>query len=556
MGRTASATGTARALALVLALVLLAVAGCGGDPPRKARTERGTATTARPDARPQGATAPFTASPERLLEDRTAMYPRAIRVRDGRIVLSVSTSSSGSGVTDMARFYESSDEGRTFRPLSDIRDPAAAEGRGACCGSLIELPRQLGSQPAGTLLWAGTAGMKNRAPQRRPELRVWRSTDGGRSWSYLSSCAAGPDGTPWNRGLWEPELSLDAQGRLACYFSDETDPGHDQVIARVASADGGATWGPKQVLVAPGRHDRPGMPVVRRLPNGSYLMAYEMCGPAGSDACKVYYRASPDGVSWGDPRAFGTAARTADGRYLYHAPTIAWTGGGAPEGRVLLVGGLLRDPGGDLSRPASGSTVLVNTENGSGRWYDAPAPVRVPFSARPDHDEVVCSNYSSALLPLANGSGLLEVATKRGADGRCRAYVGTAPLLPAPGTPKDGPYRVRNVRSGLCLDATGPGDALTQLPCDDRRPRQRWTIKPTGDGAQWLRNTRTGRCLGGACPGPGWTLKRIAGDHYAVTAQADGSCLEAADGAEKAGAVVRQGPCSQRAHQIWRFEPR
>ncbi|MDL4772830.1 RICIN domain-containing protein [Actinomadura xylanilytica] len=552
-GLSARAPSSASFTALC-AVLALALAGCTGAPEKSAAAQNREGPAGAP--RSSGGPAAFAAFPERLLEDRTAMYPRVVRLRDGRIVLTVATSA-GEGVTDVARFYESSDEGRSFRPMSEIRDPAAAEGRGGCCGSLLELPRQAGAQPAGTLLWAGTAGMKNHAPGRRPELRVWRSVDGGRSWAYLSSCASAPDGTPWDRGLWEPELTLDGQGRLVCYFADETQPGYDQALAQVASTDGGATWGPKTTVVAPGEHDRPGMPVVRRLPNGSYLMTYEMCGPAGSDSCKVYYRRSADGWTWGDPRDRGTAARTSDGKFLYHAPTIAWAPGGGPDGRLLLVGGLLRDHGGKLSRPASGSTLLVNTENGHGRWYEQPAPVHVTFSSQPDHDEVVCSNYSSSLLPLGNGSGVLEVATKRGSDGRCQAYVSAASLTTTPGEPKDGPYRVRNAHSGLCLDATGPGDALTQLPCDDSRPRQRWTVAPTGDGAQWLRNTRTGRCLGsGECPGGGWLLKRVAGNYYTPTLKADGRCLEVTDGAQSEGAVVRQSACNQRAPQLWRFEPR
>ncbi len=350
------------------------------------------------------------------------MYPRLIRLRDGRILLSVATSS-GKGITDMARIYESADEGRTFRPLADIRDPAASEGRGGCCGSLLELPG-----PSGALLWAGVAGMKNHAPGRRAELRVWRSLDAGRTWAYLSSCAIASDGTPWNRGLWEPELTIDARGRLVCYYADETEPGHDQVIAAAVSTDGGVTWTSRTVVVAPGRHDRPGMPVVRRLADGSYLMVYELCGRIEGVACAVHLRRSTDGWNWGAPAGRGAAVRTVDGGYLHHAPTLVWAPGGGPAGRLLLVGGLLRDTRGKLARPASGETILMSTDGGHGRWFQHPAPVRVAFSVRPDHFEVVCANYSSSLLPLSGGAGLLEVATKRSKDGRCRAFIATAPL--------------------------------------------------------------------------------------------------------------------------------
>ncbi|TDD64159.1 exo-alpha-sialidase [Actinomadura darangshiensis] len=398
---------SARAVSIALAAVL-ALAGCTAS------------ATERAPSRAAAKTPAFSPFAQRQVDDRQAMYPRLVRLRDGRIILGVA-SATGDGVTDMARFYESSDGGRTFRMLSEILDPAAAGGRGSCCGSLFELPRRLGAQPAGTLLWAGTAGMKNHAPGRRPELRVWRSADGGRHWSYLSSCATGAEGTPWDQGLWEPELAVDGQGRLVCYYSDETRPGHDQVIAEVASTDGGATWGPATVVVAAGRHDRPGMPVVRRLADGTYFMVYEVCGPSAS--CKIHYRKSADGWTWGDPASRGTAARTADGRSLYHAPTVTWVPGGGPQGTILIGGGAVRDAEGGLVRESSGTTLFANSGTG---WHEVPAPVHVPFPADPDDSDIVCFNYSSSLLPMGDGKGLLEAATQRGEDGVCRAYVAAA----------------------------------------------------------------------------------------------------------------------------------
>lgn len=409
-----------RAAVLAVAAALV-VTGCAAS---EQRTGPGRGEPARGGA----SAAPFTPFAERLVDQRLAMYPRLVRLRDGRIVLSVAAGS-GAGVTDMARFYESADGGRTFRMLSEILDPAAERGRGACCGSLLELPRRIGAQPAGTLLWAGTVGMKNHAPGRRPELRVWRSTDGGRHWAYLSSCAIAPEGTPWDEGLWEPELGIDGRGRVVCYYSDET-RGPAQVIVEAASPDGGATWEPGTVVVAPGPDDRPGMPVVRRLPDGSHFMTYEVCGPTAS--CKVHYRRSPDGWTWGSPAALGTVARSAGGRNLYHAPTVTWLPGGGPRGTILLVGGVVRDARGVLMRPASGATLFANTAGGSGDWREIPAPVRVPFPAYPEHSDIVCGNYSSSLLPVGDGKGLLEAATKRGKDGTCQVYVAASAWAPPP----------------------------------------------------------------------------------------------------------------------------
>ncbi|MBW8485308.1 sialidase family protein [Actinomadura parmotrematis] len=396
-----------RAAVLLLLPALLAAAcasGAAEEPGRGAKAAAGAVAGAPAPRRP------FAALGERLLDGGTAMYPRLLRLRDGRVLLSVMTGPAG-GITDTVRFYASADEGRTFAPLSALSDSAAAQGRGGCCGAPFE-------PSPGVLLWAATTGMKNRAPGRRAALRVWRSTDGGRTWAYLSSCAEAPPGTRWDRGLWEPELALDAAGRLVCLFSDETVRGHPQVIASVTSGDGGATWGPRRILVGGGPRDRPGMPVVRRLPSGTYLMAYELCGRSG---CGVRLRTSPDGQAWGP----AVTPRDVGGRTLFHAPTLALL----PGGRVLLVGGLVRDARGRLDRAASGTTVFTNVATGpAGRWLAEPAPVRVPFSANPTAAELVCANYSSALLPVASGQGLLEAAT-RPDGGTCRAYTAALPLL-------------------------------------------------------------------------------------------------------------------------------
>ncbi|MGH3240477.1 MAG: GDSL-type esterase/lipase family protein, partial [Spirillospora sp.] len=336
-----------------------------------------------------------------------AMYPRAIRLAhagasNGRIIASLNTSSTG-GLTDMSRFYESTDGGATFQPVGEVRDGEAADGRGSCCGSLFELPAQAGSLPAGTLLWGTTVGMSG-TPGRRPAIRVWQSPDRGRTWSYLSSCAVAGGPVRPSEGFWEPEFSVTAQGGLTCYFSDETRypssaEKSTQVISAVTSTDGGRTWGPRRVVVDLGAGERPGMPNVRRLPSGGYVMAYELCGSARPQACKVYQRTSADGTGWGDPAEPGTVARDLDGNAFFHAPTLAVAPSASPDGRLLLVGGLVKNPAGGILLGQSGRTILTSTEGGAGNWTPVQAPVQVPFSSTtPGGEEVVCNNYSSALL--------------------------------------------------------------------------------------------------------------------------------------------------------------
>jgi hypothetical protein len=349
----------------------------------------------------------------RRLTGQVGLYPRAIRLShsgtaNGRIIVSVVSHNNGNGTGEI---YQSTDGGGEFTHIGTIADPKAAHGLGLCCGALYEVPRQTGGTAAGTLLWAASVGQS--APRRRMALRLWKSTDHGLSWSYLSSCATARG----NGGLWEPELSVDAAGQLVCHFSDETQKGHSQVLARVRSADGGRTWGRPVDTVAPRNpHDRAGMAVVRELPYGIYVMAYELCTRPGPSSCVVHLRTSTDGWRWDGP---DTVPRTEQDAHLEHAPTIAWTPDSGMYGRIVLVGQVLTLGNGEML-PASGRVLLTNDQRGEGPWTQVAAPLATPVPSRD-----ACSNYSSALLPSADGTTLLEISTRYDQDNICRAYYAT-----------------------------------------------------------------------------------------------------------------------------------
>jgi lysophospholipase L1-like esterase len=281
-----------------------------------------------------------------------------------------------------------------------------------------------------------------------------------------------------------------------------------------------------------------------------------------------------DGWNWGAATDPGTVVSTVDGRHLFHAPTIAWAPGGGPHGRILLIGGLVKDSKGTILRPASGSTVLVNPNNGAGSWYQLDAPVTVGFSAAPDAQELVCNNYSSSLLPSADGTELLEIATRRDSAGGCRAYFGTAP---APGTGDNATvasghtYRLANTTSGQCLDvpggATAAGTKLRQWTCNGYDP-QNWRLTAASGGYFTMTDERSGLCLDvpksstangvqlqqWTCNGTGAQLWQVmnAGAGVNLVSKASGRCLEVAAGSATPGAVVRQWTCNGAAWQLWR----
>ena len=336
-------------------------------------------------------------------------YPRLIRLENsayqGRIIAAVS---SWDARGPYAPIFESTDEGRTFHQIGEIRDPEAGE----CCGTLYELPQRVGRLSRGTLIWAAAYGQSG-GPDRRMSIRLYASRDGGRHWSFLSEAA----GSHNNDGVWEPELTVDAGGTLWVHFADETEaPRYAQVLNRVGSTDG-INWGTKQLTMAiPPDRVRPGMPIVRKLPDGRYYFAYEICN-YGNRYCDPYFKISPDGANYGAPNDPGTRVDTAGGAYFQHAQTVALF----PGNKLVMVGQLYADPKGKML-PANGQVLLANDKLGAGNWYEIPAPVKVPKAYNN-----WCPNYSSALLPVDNGRNVLEIAADYD-NGVCTTYFAKGPL--------------------------------------------------------------------------------------------------------------------------------
>lgn len=355
--------------------------------------------------------------PERhLLYADGASYPRVIRLAhsgpaNGRVLASVGTvDGSALGV-----IMESTDDGATFHQVGSIADPDGADGRGMCCGTLFELPSPVGDMPAGTLLWAGTFGYKVPEADRHTTQRLWISRDVGRTWTFRSDIATSPN----QYNLWEPDFSVAADGRLVAHFSDESDkPAHDQKLVQVRSADG-VTWTDYTETV---KNDdfyvRPGMAGVRRLPDGTYFMVYEMCN-LDEPMCSIYFRTSADGWDYGDPLDKGTSVRTADGKWMRHTPTITVT----PAGTIVLAAEMLVNADGSKAA-GNGRTLLVNENAGAGPWREIPAPVAVPS---PDNHG--CMNFSPSLLASPDGASVLELATDL-VDGVCHAFYATGPIPP------------------------------------------------------------------------------------------------------------------------------
>ncbi|NYT40710.1 exo-alpha-sialidase [Sphingomonas sp. R-74633] len=348
------------------------------------------------------------------------MYPRAVQLshnatpaNNGRIVVSFTTFTGGSGIQPI---YASDDNGTSFTQIGTITDPLFS--RGLCCGTLYELPQAVGALSAGTLLWAGSVG--GDTPANPMQIRIYKSTDRGATWSYLSNCATGTVNRSAG-GLWEPEFTIAANGALVCFYSDETVTGFSQMLQQVTSTDG-LTWTAPVRTVASGvAADRPGMAVVRKLPSGRYFMTFELCGPAG---CTVFYKTSPDGINWTPAGSVGARVESEDGHWFLHTPTVAWAPvPGLANGRIFLIGQI--ESGASGIGSGNGNVVFYNdTADGSGKWKTMAAPAPIAGLTGTSN---VCQNYSPPLLPLAGGTTLFGMTTDYDSSNVCRVYFGKVP---------------------------------------------------------------------------------------------------------------------------------
>jgi hypothetical protein len=369
-------------------------------------------------------------SPNALFYDRLVRLEHHINAGERGTIIAAGTAAAPAGGLQVG-IFKGDVAGTSFSPLSTIVDPDFSTG--LCCGTLYELPQRIGSLRPGTLLWAGSVG-QNTTPKLM-KIKVYRSEDGGASWSYLSAVT-----TPLTGGLWEPEFTVAADGALVMFFSDQTEQTtYTQTLKKVRTYDGVNWQDMIHVVASPILADAPGMAVVRRLSDGRWMMTYEFGGPAHQWIAR--YRLSHDGWNWGDAQDLGTGIQLPSGAFPAHTPTFTVM----RDGAIALTAQLIENPGAlatglESLSPLNGQVLLVNR---SGRpempWTTMIAPVPVPDAC--EHNCPIpsngkkqipssCPNYSSSLLPADDGRAVLEFASDWliGADEKyaCLTSYGTA----------------------------------------------------------------------------------------------------------------------------------
>lgn len=327
-----------------------------------------------------------------------AMYPRCICLahngeKNGTLLATFECYSHG---TPVFPIYESNDDGESWHRLSEIRD----EEKGFGCRfqpHLLELSVTCGTVEEGTILCAGNIIPSDFSSSC---LHLYQSTDCGKTWSFLSEIVSGghavvdPREPDANRPVWEPFLTVTPDGKLICFYSDErraAGSGYNQLLAHKVSPDGGRTWGEEKIDVAfPGGRLRPGMPVVAALPQGRFIMVYEM---VNQDKIPVYFRISDSIEDWGDRDFIGNPVCAADGSYLTGTPYVSWIPQGGPEGTILVTG-------------RGFSHIMANSRMGEGFFVKLDSLVDIDNTCG-------FAGYSQCILPLHGGKQVLNLCPRQ-----------------------------------------------------------------------------------------------------------------------------------------------
>ncbi len=252
---------------------------------------------------------------------------------NGKLIAIFEFGSSDNNTTS-GSVWESTDKGETWKIIARPRETMDRSISGISMAHIYELPAQVGDMPAGTLLYSGNSVDYS----YKSHIAVWRSFDAGKTWQeYVIIAKAGG----LKEGIWEPFMWYEeSDGYLYCFYSDDSDPLHDQKLVYKRSKDGKNWSDIVDVCTFNDPKNRPGMFAMSKMSNGEYFMVYEFVEGGGS---LIYYKTTKDITSW-NPTDPGTLLEV--GSYsVGSAPWCIWTPFGGECGTLIVTG--MWESGGD-----------------------------------------------------------------------------------------------------------------------------------------------------------------------------------------------------------------
>lgn len=317
--------------------------------------------------------------------DRGVQYPRLVELEDGTLLATFEQLNAGlvSGGPSYP-IYRSANSGKSWTKITNVRDNAT-DMQSEWNPQLFVLSKPLGNYAAGTVLLAGCSIDADHTT--KSAIRLYASTNGGAKFEAPITVAEGGGS---DDGVWEPFLLQLDDGSLVCYYSDDTGTQHSQRIVYKVSSDGVNFSDAVEVVASKKQAERPGMPVVTRLGDGTYFMVYEVVNHASIDGNPVFYRTSTDGLDWGDKTSLGTAIASGS-KALGSAPYCTWLPIGADDCGTLIVSGTFMRKGSS----STGTSYFVSTDKGA-TW--STVNHLISYDATLDH-----VGYSNCIVASADG---------------------------------------------------------------------------------------------------------------------------------------------------------
>jgi hypothetical protein len=469
-----------------------------------------------------------------------SQFPRVAKLADGSYVLAYTFYDNDGYTYDpnggtRLGLAVSTDLGRTWSDISSL----AEAGRDLDNGYVVELDD-------GTLLVA----YRSVRWAESYRILVRRSTDGGLTWSnpVTVDASEGQPGSLSNpdRGVYEPAMVVYPDGRVGLMYANEkyalSTPAYSQVISLKISDDGGLTWGNESFAVRDldDPTSRPGMPIWTQTTDGSYILAYELCG---TDSCNAWVKTSSDGETWGDELGQRVPEQLG-------APYVI----ALSDGRLMLT---------------SNTHKISVSRDGGSTWYveaQSPwGPLDYYYNLWPAIIQTGASEVgvitSVGRVPLFNNGHSIQIK------------FGTFASESEPDIVDGGVYTLTNQLSGQNLDIDGGslqnGAAAQQWPRNGATP-ENWILTEQPGGAYTLENQNSGKLLDvdgnstadGArvqqweattCDCQQWYLDYVGGGNYRVRAKHSGKNLDLPDGSLIPATHLRQWPETGAAAQRWRL---
>lgn len=300
--------------------------------------------------------------------DRGVQYGRILvlnnQKKEENNVLLATHCELNAGLTDNAPgypIYRSNDNGKSWEVITRVTDILTG-ANSEWNPTLFELSKPCGEYPTGTIILAACSV----DPEHKKEshIRLYFSLDGGYTFDQgvVVASAGGLDA-----GVWEPFLVQLDDGSLVCYYSDDSDPNHSQKIVYKQSENAEKWDDAVTVVASENLEERPGMPVVTRIADGSYFMVYEIFDKADTEGNPIYFKRSTDGLDWGEASSIGEELLSKNGKKaLGSAPYCNWTPVGSENGTLIVSGTHMRK-----GESKTGSDYFISYDNGA-TWETVP----------------------------------------------------------------------------------------------------------------------------------------------------------------------------------------